>query len=73
MHSEKLNEMLVAKTVIEHLEQMFYELKDDPSIWKDWEAYFNTYLANPAFRKSWQQSQFQFKNNFRTYVNSRLD
>ncbi len=73
MHAEKLKDMLVVNTITSHLEQMFYELKDDPDLWSEWEPYFNTYLGNELFRQSWEQNQSQYKTSFRTYVNSRLD
>lgn len=73
MHSEKLEDMLVVNTITNHLEKMFYELKDDPDLWSDWEAYFNTYLGNEFFRQNWEQNQNQYSASFRAYVNSRLD
>lgn len=73
MHSEKRKKMLVASSVTTHLEQMFNELKDDPALWNDWETYFTTYLGDESFRESWQQTQHQYSDDFRAYVNSRLD
>lgn len=64
--------MVVANTITTHLEQMFYELKEDGQIWQDWDAYFNSYLKVDGFKNNWRQNQSTYSHSFRTYVNSKL-
>lgn len=67
-NDQKHKQKVIYNIIINHFEQAYKTLKDDPDLWEGWEIYIQQYLIRAEFRKLWYPMAIMWSKEFQTFM-----